>query len=153
MFAGLDEIPGARPEDAEVLKSLLDEDERIKDRMVKVFPDQEHGFAHVGLAQPESEDGDDSSNFLDEEFGGGGMQTSLARDNGYAEVASLLSTAWMETYSRAFLPTTGVAVMNDADSRGWSEELEMPDLTEANNRDIRQELEEAVKSHKDIPPI
>ena len=28
----------------------------------------------------------------------------------------------------------------------------MPDLTEANNRDIRQELEEAVKSHKDIAP-
>ena len=151
VFAGLDEIPGARPEDAEVLKSLLDEDERIKDRMVKVFPDQVHGFAHVGLGQPESEDGD-GSNFLDEEFGGGGMQPSLARDNGDAEVASLLSTAWMETYSRAFLPTTGVAVMNDADSRGWSEELEMPDLTEANNRDIRQELEEAVKSHKVVPP-
>ena len=151
VFAGLDEIPGARPEDAEALKLLLDEDERIKDRMVKVFPDQVHGFAHVGLGQPDGE-GDDSSNFLDEEFGDGGVQPSLARDNGDAEVASLLSTAWMETYSRAFLPTTGVAVMNDADSRGWSEELEMPDLTEANNRDIRQELEEAVKSHKDIPP-
>ena len=151
VFAGLDEIPGARPEDAEVLKSLLDQDDRIKDRMVKVFPGQEHGFAHVGLGQPNDE-GNDSDNFLDKEFGGDGMQPSLARDNGDAEVATLLSTAWMETYSRAFLPTTGVAVMNDADSRGWSEELEMPDLTEANNRDIRQELEEAVKSHKDIPP-
>jgi len=151
VFAGLDKIPGARPEDAEILKLVLDKDDRIKDRMVKVFPDQEHGFAHVGLGQPNDE-GSDSDNFLDKEFGGDGTQPSLARDNGDAEVAALLSTAWMETYSRAFLPTAGVAVMDDADSRGWSEELEMPDLTEANNRDIRQELQEAVKSHKDVPP-
>ena len=37
IFAGDDEIPGARKEDAAELKSLLELDSRIKDHMVKVI--------------------------------------------------------------------------------------------------------------------
>ena len=49
VFAGSDQLAGATPNDAAELKSLLEEDERVKDYMVKVFPNQDHGFAHIGL--------------------------------------------------------------------------------------------------------
>ena len=32
-----------------------------------------------------------------------------------AEVATLISMAWMETYSRVFLPTTGIPVKYEED--------------------------------------
>ena len=62
-----------------------------------------------------------------------------------AEVASLLSTAWVDTYARQFLPTTGEAVKDDA---SWSG-IEMPDLSGSSKRDIRAEIDEAIKEHKD----
>jgi len=147
IFAGDDEIPGARPDDAQLLKELLDNDKRMKDRMVKVFPNQGHGFAHIGLgaAKNEAATGDDETDeFLREEFGGSG---SYDVDGADAEVASLLSTAWMETYTRVFLPTVGTAVMDDED-QSWSD-LEMKDLSYSRNRDVRGELENAVDTHVD----
>ncbi len=68
-------------------------------------------------------------------------------DSGDAEVACLLSTAWMETYSRVFLPTVGEAVKED-DS--WSA-LHL-DLSSSRNRnrDIRGEIEDALENHEDV---
>lgn len=104
------------------------------------------------LDEQDGVDGNGEISFVDEEFGGGGIQPSLAMDNGDAEVAFLLSSAWIETYTRQFLPTAGSPVKDDKESRAWSENLEMPDLAEANKRDIRKELETAVKSHVDVQP-
>ena len=151
VFAGKDELPGATTGDAEKLKSMLEQDVRVKDLMVKVFPGQVHGFAHIGMgAKPDEDTGEEDSEaaFVDEEFGGKG-ERSLTMDGGDAEVACLLSTAWMETYGRSFLPTTGVAIKDD-DDQSWSD-LEMKDLTEANQRDIRKEIENAMKSQEDVP--
>jgi hypothetical protein len=67
-------------------------------------------------------------------------------DYGDAEVACLLSTAWMETYSRVFLPTTGEAVKEDAT---WSG-IEMPDLSESRTRQVRDEIDEALEKHQDV---
>lgn len=140
VFAGKDAIPGATSDDASTLKELLEEDNRIKDSLVKVFPEQDHGFAHIGLAAKANADTDTAfERFVDEEFGGAG-QVSL--DDGEADVACLLSTAFMETYSRVFLPTTGAPISTEAQE--WTSDLEMKSLSEANTRDIRQEIEEAL---------
>jgi hypothetical protein len=107
IFAGEDTQPGAQPNDAEELKKLLESSPFVKDYMVKVFPRQKHGFAHIGLA---SEAGPI-----------GGHQD--------AEVASLLSTAWLEAYSRVFLPTVGSKVRDGSDEWGPSQ-LEMKSIAD-----------------------
>ena len=145
VFAGLDTIPGATKEDAEALKKLLDEDDRVKDNLVKVFPGQDHGFAHIGLSRPV--ESDDFERFVDEEFGGSGR---LGIFDGDAEVACLLSTAFMETYSRVFLPTIGPPISLDEGERDWSEKIEMKDLS-TNTRDVRKEIEEAVENFVEEP--
>ena len=145
VFAGLDKIPGATVEDAELLKSLLDNDERVKDHLVKVFPDQDHGFAHKGLSLPS--EGDDLERFADEEFGGSGRLGLL---DGDSEVACLLSTAFMETYSRVFLPTIGPPISHDDSERHWSQNIEMSDLSKQ-RRDVRKEIEEAVDNFVEEP--
>ena len=89
IFAGKDDITGARESDAKLLKEKLDAQTWVVDNMVKVFDEEDHGFAHVGLANR------DKDSF------------------GNAEVASLLSTAWIDTYSRVYLPTTGPKVKSD----------------------------------------
>eukprot|EP00816_Leptocylindrus_hargravesii_P007062 CAMPEP_0196823436 /NCGR_PEP_ID=MMETSP1362-20130617/87386_1 /TAXON_ID=163516 /ORGANISM="Leptocylindrus danicus, Strain CCMP1856" /LENGTH=553 /DNA_ID=CAMNT_0042203295 /DNA_START=130 /DNA_END=1791 /DNA_ORIENTATION=- len=89
IFAENDKIQGARKEDAEELKQLLNSNRRIKDNMVKVFEGEDHGFAHVGLKNQESD------------------------EYGNSEVAALLSTAWLDTYSRVYLPTIGQPVKSD----------------------------------------
>jgi len=139
IFAGEDELPGATPADAAKLKTCLETDGYVKDHMVKVFGGQKHGFAHIGISK-ESNVEEDS--FLVEEFGG--MSTNSI-DDGYAEVASLLSTAWVETYSRQFLPTIGEAVKDD---EKWSD-IDMQDLSQSNKRDIRAEMEDALENHQD----
>ena len=53
--------------------------------------------------------------FLEDKFGGGiGNGANRDKDSKVfgmdAEVASLLSTAWMEKYSRVFLPTTVIPI-------------------------------------------
>mmetsp|Transcript_13739 Transcript_13739/g.38684 ORF Transcript_13739/g.38684 Transcript_13739/m.38684 type:complete len:744 (-) Transcript_13739:42-2273(-) len=146
VFAGKDTLEGATPEDAEQLKSLLGEDGRIKDHMIKVFPDQEHGFAHniYGRNQDESE----LDRFVKEEFGGSGRVTV---NDGDADVACLLSTAFMETYSRKFLPTTGSPVANDEAEFHWNSELNMKDLSVEDVRDVRTEIDESLKNHQDLP--
>jgi dienelactone hydrolase len=145
IFAGEDTIPGATKEDAAELKALLEEDDRIKDLLVKVFPGQEHGFAHIGLSRPEETDA--FERFVDEEFGGSGR---VGLGEGDAEVACLLSTAFMETYSRVFLPTVGPPIgRNDQESQ-WSD-LEMKSLEEANARDVREEIEESLDSFVEEP--
>ena len=149
VFAGNDVIPGATPECAAELKSLLEVDERVKDHMVKVFPGQDHGFAHAMLGQDE-EDGwkDETERFLDEEFGGAGK---LSIADGDAEVACLLSTAFMETYSRTFLPTVGPPISLDDKEAQWGKTLEMKDLEKTNQRNVRQEIEEAVDGFVEEP--
>jgi hypothetical protein len=140
VFAGKDVIPGATLDDAKKLKELLREDPRVKDSLVKVFPDQDHGFAHIGLAAKANAERDTAfERFVDDEFGGAG-QVSL--DDGEADVACLLSTAFMETYSRVFLPTTGSPISQE----GWSTDLEIRSLNDANTRDIRREIEESLQN-------
>lgn len=103
IFAGEDTHQGAQPSDAAELKTLLESSPLVKDYMVKVFPGQSHGFAHVGLSS---------------ETGPVGQQD--------AEVACLLSTAWFEAYSRVFLPTVGSRVRDSTDE--WASQLEMKNI-------------------------
>ncbi|KAL7535026.1 hypothetical protein ACHAXR_009017 [Thalassiosira sp. AJA248-18] len=86
--------------------------------------------------------------FLGEDFGT--MDPLLANGNGGgdAEVACLLSTAWMETYTRVFLPTVGPPVRFDADER-WST-LEMEDYSKKERREVRADLEEAIAKYEDV---
>jgi dienelactone hydrolase len=147
IFAEKDVIPGATPDCAAELKSLLAEDDRIKDHMVKVFPGQEHGFAHIGISDNQGISDDPFERFVDEEFGGAGQ---MSMNVGDAEVACLLSTAWMETYSRVFLPTSGPPVSLDDNEGDWTS-LEMKDLSDANQRDIRTEIEEALDGFVEEP--
>ena len=146
VFAGNDLLPGATPGDAETLKAQLESDPRVKDLMVKVFPDQEHGFAHLGLSQQGLQMDDSFERFIDDEFGGAGR---ISMDSGDAEVACLLSTAFMETYSRVFLPTTGVSIREDSEASDWSNDIQMKDLSELNKRDIRSEIEDALDNFQD----
>ena len=145
VFAGKDDIPGATAEDASSLKRLLSEDSRVKDSLVKVFPDQSHGFAHLGLASKVDQQSDTAfQRFVDDEFGAEGR---LLMDDGDADVACLLSTAFMETYSRVFLPTTGSPIA--IEGQGWGSELEMKSLSDANTRDIRREIRESLESFEE----
>lgn len=147
VFAGKDTLDGATPSDAETLKALLGEDDRVKDHMIKVFADQDHGFAHnkYGSDQDEVSELD---RFVDGEFGGAGRVTV---DDGDADVACLLSTAFMETYSRKFLPTSGSPVATDEDEFQWNKELTMKDLSKEPVRDVREEINEALDNHVDMP--
>jgi len=147
LFAGDDALPGATPEDAEVLKDCLDEDPRVKDSLVKVFPDQGHGFAHAHLSADGAAGGDDAAaeRFSGEDYGAADQVDAI----GDAEVARLLSTAFMETYTRVFLPTTGTPVRADLDAR-WSSALEMDVAAPRRRQDIRDELEEAASRHEDM---
>jgi dienelactone hydrolase len=147
VFAGNDVHPGATPQDAAALKALLEVDDRVKDHMIKVFPDQEHGFAHIGLGgMQQDDDYDEMERFADEEFGGAGR---MSIGDGDEEVACLLSTAFMETYSRVFLPTTGPAISQDEDDEvGRWKGLEMQP---GKRRDIRKEIEEGLAMYKDEP--
>lgn len=147
IFAGKDVIAGATPDDAADLQTFLAEDDRVKDYMVKIFPGQDHGFAHNGISANQQSPEDEFERFVDEEFGGAGR---VGLDGGDAEVACLLSTAWMETYSRVFLPTTGPAVSADENESEWTS-LEMKDLSDANTRDIRREMEDAVDNFVEEP--
>ena len=145
VFAGLDTIPGATKDDAETLKKLLESDPRVKDHIVKVFAEQNHGFAHIGLSH--HIEGDDFERFVDEEFGGSGR---LGLFDGDAEVACLLSTAFMETYSRVFLPTVGPPISLDDSEQDWSKNIEMRDFSKS-VRDVRKEIEEAVNGFVEEP--
>ena len=79
--------------------------------------------------------------FVDNEFGGTGRVTL---HSGEAEVvACLLSTTWMETYSRVFPPTVGPLVSKDKGDAEW-QELEMMDIRKAESRDVRQEIKNAL---------
>ena len=147
VFAGNDVLAGATPADAAELKHLLDNDERIKDHMIKLFPDQDHGFAHMGLNEVSGVGDTDYDRFVDEEFGGSGR---VSINSGDAEVACLLSTAFMETYSRVFLPTTGPAISQDGGDEEWDKELEIKNL-ESSSRDVRAEIENALDSFVEEP--
>ena len=57
VFAEDDDLPGATPDDAALLRSRLEDDPRVVDFMVKVFPGQKHGFAHDHLGEQEVEEG------------------------------------------------------------------------------------------------
>jgi dienelactone hydrolase len=152
VFAGNDQLEGATAKDAETLKMLLEVDERVKDHMVKVFPGQGHGFAHLGLSQQQnlygSNEEDMMSRFVDDEFGGE-RSISIAND-GDAQVACLLSTAFMETYSRVFLPTVGPLISRDSNEKEWGARVAMKDVT-ASVRDVRKELEEALDGFVEQP--
>ena len=130
IFAENDVIPGARPEDASILKKLLDSNDQIRDNMIKVFHGQEHGFAHIGLGERK-------------EFGGDNL---LGGNDG--EVAALLSTAFLETYTRMFLPTVGKPIKNDDEEGEWTS-IEMKDNIGSIRRDVRAEIEAAEKAYED----
>ncbi|KAL9189678.1 hypothetical protein ACHAXT_009353 [Thalassiosira profunda] len=148
VFAEDDALAGATPEDALLLKECLDEDPRIKDFMVKIFPGQKHGFAHANLGADREGSGSDGQGemdrFLGEDFG---SMDPLAI-GGDAEVACLLSTAWMETYTRVFLPTVGTPVRFDANER-WSA-LEMDGQPDDERQDVRAELDDAIAKYEDL---
>ena len=146
IFAGEDHLSGATAEDASKLKSLFEEDGRVKDFMVKVFPNQGHGFAHIGLGNGREDT--ELDRFVDDEFGGAGR---VSMDDGDAEVACLLSTAFMETYSRKFLPTTGAPISKDERATDWSETLDMQDLSDTTTKDVRAELEELEENFVEEP--
>jgi dienelactone hydrolase len=148
VFAEKDAILGATRDDAALLKELLQHDDRVVDHMIKVFSGQEHGFAHMGLGDHRTQFQDDTERFLDEEFGGAG-RLSIAESD--AEVACLLSTAFMETYSRVFLPTVGPPISLDESAQEWSHELTMKDLKDSRDRNIREEIEEALDSFVEEP--
>jgi hypothetical protein len=149
VFAGKDSLPGATHKDAEILKTLLEEDGRVKDHMVKVFPDQEHGFAHHGIGKvPDDDTENPFDRFIDDEFGGAGRVSLGSSD---AEVACLLSTAFMETYSRVFLPTVGPPISLDEIEQEWSSNLEMKDLSDSATRDIRKEIQDAMDNFVEEP--
>jgi dienelactone hydrolase len=147
VFAGNDRTPGATQEDAVQLKELLEVDDSVVDHMVKIFPGQEHGFAHLGLSQPKQPH-DGVERFVDEEFGGAGR---LSVAEGEAEVACLLSTAFMETYTRVFMPTVGPPISLDEYDSEWGRELTIKDLKETRNRDVRVELKEAIDNFVEEP--
>ena len=113
--------------------------------LIKVFPDQEHGFAHNALGKDDKSEHD---RFVDDEFGGAGR---VSVNDGDADVACLLSTAFMETYSRKFLPTTGSPVSKDKAEPAWNDDLNMKDLSITTTRDVRQEINESLANHKDLP--
>jgi dienelactone hydrolase len=146
VFAGNDRLAGARPDDAAELKNLLAEDDRVKDYMIKVFPGQDHGFAHDSLGR--NHDETEFDRFVDDEFGGAGR---VSADFGDAEVACLLSTAFMETYSRKFLPTTGDPICQDEGATEWNNDLNMKDLSKYDFRDVRTEIEDSLANFKDQP--
>eukprot|EP00956_Cyclotella_meneghiniana_P034692 scaffold107563_cov52-Cyclotella_meneghiniana.AAC.1 len=140
VFAENDTLPGATKDDAALLKDCLDDDSRVKDVMVKVFPNQNHGFAHN--TQREYTEGFDEDRFVVEDGYGGRANLIEHEYNGDAEVACLLSTAWMETYTRIFLPTVGAPVRHEEDKQ-WSQ-LDMNGSPKEVKRNVRQEIEDAV---------
>ena len=152
LFAGDDTLPGATPKDAQRLKQLWEQSEQLKDSMVKVFPNQSHGFAHLGLLSDDTAENEQeysaSERFINEEFGGTGRVGLM---DGDAEVATLLSTAFMETYSRAFLPTTGPPIRKDDSATEWTNNIEMKDLSSIKERDVRAEIEEALDDFVEEP--
>jgi dienelactone hydrolase len=146
IFAGKDKYAGATKQDAAELKALLAGDERVKDYIVKVFPDLDHGFAHNAIGR--NHDESEVDRFVDDEFGGAGR---VSIDDGDAEVACLLSTAFMETYSRKYLPTTGLPVSKDESAVEWNEELNMKNFRNGARRDVRQEIEESLENFVEEP--
>merc|ERR1711982_277897 len=67
---------------------------------------------------------------------------------GDAEVACLISTAWMETYTRVFLPTVGTPVRFDANEK-WST-LQMDGSSTRQRNEVREELEESIANFEDV---
>jgi len=153
VFAGNDVLPGAMPDDANLLQECLENDPRVVDYMVKIFPNQEHGFAHNHLGiektneatSEEVNDDTQDDRFLGEDFGSSIEPLEMGGD---AEVACLLSTAWMETYTRVFLPTVGTPVRYD-ENEEWSSTIEMNKRTEQGG-DIRSEIDEAIFKFDDV---
>ena len=69
-----------------------------------------------------------------------------------AEVVSLLSTTWIEHYSRVFLSTIRIPVKDEEDNDdtgySWADNIDMKDIREATRgRNIREDLEVAVREH------
>lgn len=154
VFAENDSLPGATPKDAMLLKECLDEDSRVKDFMVKVFPDQKHGFAHANLGGGVSlsDIGHDAKQEgIELVFGDNyGSNMEPLDVGGDAEVACLLSTAWMETYTRVFLPTVGAPVKFDADERWSTLEMDGHSQTKKGRREVQAELEEAIANFEGV---
>ena len=164
IFAGNDVLEGATPDDATLLQRCLEDDTRVVDYMVKIFPDVEHGFAHndlgknraIALTAASSSESDafdyemEDSRFMGEDFGSMDQPIDMGGD---AEVACLLSTAWMETYTRVFLPTVGTPVKYDDDERWSSTQLEIEGMKTKEQRqlsEVRAELDEQISNHEDV---
>ncbi|EJK45678.1 hypothetical protein THAOC_35708 [Thalassiosira oceanica] len=147
IFAEIDDLQGATPEDAVLLKKCLEDDPRISDFMVKVFPGQKHGFAHakLGVLEEFKNDCDSEGRFQGEDYG---APDGLVDTGGDAEVACLLSTAFMESYTRTFLPTVGTPIRDDEDAR-WST-LEMEGYQPREVQEVRAELERDIANYEDM---
>lgn len=146
VFAEHDNLGKATPEDATTLSGLLEQDDRVIDHMVKVFPGQKHGFAHMGLREQTgverkpNKHNIEENMVLDDDYGVLSSQQSFAEDD--AEIARLLSTAFMETYSRVFLPTVGSPICSDDEK--WGKSIYVTPLDQ--ERDVRQELLDEAKA-------
>jgi len=149
VFAENDDIPGATKDDAAALKRLLEEDVRVKDHMVKIFQGQVHGFAHHGISKKDDDGDDPFERFVDDEFGGAG-KLSL-QSGGDAEVACLLSTAFMETYSRVFLPTIGPPISLDEMEGDWGKNINMKGYRDSETRDVRKEIGDSIENFVEEP--
>jgi len=116
-------------QDAEELKYLLEHNnDNIVDYVIKIYPNQEHGFARqeqLHTAKPKASLSEYyiDPNIMDDETG---EELSSSTTSPEKESAFLLSTAWIETYTRLFLPTVG-ALFKDEES-DWSTNIEMKDL-------------------------
>jgi len=147
LFAENDILPGATIKDAEELKNILEKNynDNIIDYMVKVYPNQEHGFAHQQEEiQQDLDDHDDEYDYFNNQ------STTSSPEK---ESAFLLSTAWIETYTRLFLPTVGTPVKDEkinSKSSQWCTDLQMKELKDIyqnNERNIREEIQKEIDEH------
>ena len=77
-----------------------------------------------------------------EDYGGPGRRQRRSSDR---EATFLLSTAWFETYSRAYLPTVGSLVSEDG-LRGCDQKLDMEMIQNQDERNVRKEMEDAMRT-------
>jgi hypothetical protein len=146
VFAEEDTLPGATPEDATLLKDCLDEDPRVKDVLIKIFPGTKHGFAH-NIPKEYTEGFDEDRFIVEDGYGGRASLVEHEYSNSDAEVACLLSTAFMETYTRMFLPTVGEPV-RDEEENSWSN-IKINEQPKE-KRDVRKEIEDQIANF--VPP-
>lgn len=93
IYGGMDNTQGATKKDAVIMKTALIKNELVTDFIIKLFPQEHHGFAHAHLG------------------GGGGLGSAGAGAKVEVEASDsmLLATAWLDIYLQANSKTSGRA--------------------------------------------